>query len=357
MEEKTSKEKHSPKKKDWWKSRKNWMGISLLLAILLIVSIFSSGFNFNSSQKAEENILSFLSSIPDIENFEVVSIQEESDVYKVNLNLNGEAVEVFASKDGKLLFTTHVPLTEIEQVDVPDQPTDTGIPKTDKPVFEVFVSPYCPYGLQYEKGLLPVYDLLSEKADISIQLMRPTHMQEETSEILTELCIIEEYDNNAFFKYLNYVIYDEDAAICYNVYHGVNLQTNEQLITENHQDGVYFTECMQPIIDAAIEKAEIDSEVINTCLETKADQLYQDQSSYVSSIGASGSPTPKLNSADLTGDLRGRSPELIKQAVCSAFTDESRPSECDVVLSADTFTPGIGVASTSSVPTNANICG
>ena len=50
-----------------------------------------------------------------------------------------------------------------------DTSTSTTVPKSDKPLVELFVMAYCPYGTQAEKGLIPVIELLGDKIDASIK--------------------------------------------------------------------------------------------------------------------------------------------------------------------------------------------
>ncbi|RLE43976.1 hypothetical protein DRJ16_03100 [Candidatus Woesearchaeota archaeon] len=339
----------SPSKDYLNKARENpWIVSTIVLGLVLVIVLIVGGSNFGmtgnvvSSGDAGQNLVDFIKTQTG-KTAEIVSIEREDFLYSVIVKLDENEIPVHLTLDGKnLLNGGLVPLT----VDL--TPSDSGrqtpppadVPKSDKPIVEAFVSPYCPYGLQFEKGLILVYDLLKDKADISIKLMNPTHMQEEIPEIKKELCILEEYDKDIYFDYLRNIVYNNEAAVCYNEYHGINLQTNEQIDSENKRDGEYYIECMASFIDDAMKESGIDKNKIESCVAEKGQGLMDGSTSYVASQGdVSGSPTLKINGIKISS---GRSPDLIKQTICSAFNNV--PEECSQVLLESTFSPGIGAS-------------
>lgn len=340
-------------------SRKNpWMIATIVLGIILIILSISSLGNQNisssvaSESKVSENINSFLESqSPEGQgDAKIINIEKESGLYKITISYRGQELPLYTTLDGENLVQGVTPLqsaNEQENTNNPQNPQE-DIPKSEKPVLEAFVSPYCPYGLQYLKGLMPVYDLLEGKAEINVQYMGITHMQEEKPETKTRLCILEEYGKEKSYEYAKEIIYDETAQACYNIYHGVNLQTNEQINSENARSADYFNDCMEPIINSAMDKLNIDSEKIGNCINEKGDELYNDATQYAGSQGVGGSPTPIINGVQVPNNLRGRSPEAIKTAVCSAFAEGSKPEECSQTLQKESPSPGISPLSSTS---------
>ena len=87
-------------------------------------------------------------------------------------------------------------------------------PKSDKPVVELFVMSYCPYGLQMEKAYLPVMELLGKKAGMSIKFVSyAMHGEKELTENTRQYCIQKE-QTTKFVAYMNCFTAKGDAASC-----------------------------------------------------------------------------------------------------------------------------------------------
>ncbi len=337
-----------------------WIVISIILAIAVIVLVYlnyTGGVTGNVVSEAEikQKVINFAESRG--AEAEVTQINDQGSLYEVVLSMDGQQAPIYVTKDGEYLVPQSIPLT----AETGEQPAETTaeVPKSDNPVFKVFLSPYCPYGLQYMKGLIPAYNLLKDKADINMVHMGITHMAEEQEESMRQLCILNEYGKDEFIDYLSNVVYSEDGAECYNEYHGVNLQTGQAIDTENKGDGEYFTDCMSSVNKKAMSEAGLNEAKINQCIESNGEDYFkatqQEANIFVqeNNLQQFGSPTPSINNVRLTGQSQGRSPEEIKQVICSSYTEGNIPSECETELSTQTFSPGIGIveANTGNVPT------
>ena len=72
--------------------------------------------------------------------------------------------------------------------------------KVNKPKLEAFVVSYCPYGLQMQRVLVPVYEALGDAADITVRYIGQVvdgkvtsmHGDEEAQENLKQICLREE---------------------------------------------------------------------------------------------------------------------------------------------------------------------
>jgi len=321
------------------KIKKNpWILISAILGIAVLVLLylnFSGGITGNvvSETEAGQNVIDFGEAQG--VNLEVVSIVDKESFYEVGILVNGEESGVYVTKDGGYMIQPMAPLTGNAVSDTPNQQPLVDVVKSDKPVLEAIVTPYCPYGLQYMKGLLPVYELMKDKADISILSLGVTHMQNEELETQRQICINQEYSKDIMFNYIKELIYDKNTEVCYAEYHDNN--------GEYAKDVAYFDECMAPTISSVMKKLNIDESVINNCIQKDGEKLYDDAVNYARSKGASGSPSPFINDVKLSA---GRSPEAIKTALCSAFNNA--PEECSTILSEETPAPGITTGTSSS---------
>ena len=323
----TDKKKYDYKKVMKSLSKNYWAIATVILAALLLTILLTKGDcgSTISTNVVRDNVLSF------IENqggeIELGEIIDEGSFYQVMVE-GEQGGSIFVTKDGNFVIQPQVELTG--QVTAPTQeeqaPEPTEIPKSDKPLLEAVVTPYCPYGLQYMKGLLPVYELMKDKADISILSLGITHMQNEQLETQRQICIQEEYNKDKLFDYLNELIYNEISEKCYADYHS---DSSSQKV-EN------FDVCMAPAISSIMGRLDIDENKINTCMSAQGEELYNEAVSYSRSKGAGGSPSPFLNGVQL---LAGRSPEAIKTALCDSFNEA--PEECSTILSSETPAPGI----------------
>lgn len=308
------------------KVKKNhlWIGLAVIIVIIAVFLIFK--FNIGITGKVvAEDFVSYLNSISDSE-VTLIDFSKYGDtgLYLVLVEYGGQEIPIYVTKDGSYYTTI---LSPIEKQEEP-QPSQNSqnIPQSDKPVLEAFVSPFCPYGLQYMKGLVPVFELLKDRADINIRYIGITHMNLEKPETMRQLCILNEYNKEKLFDYLKNIIYDKDVEICYNDWHS----------GENKRDDAHFNECMDSIITKVFNKIGVDENKINNCIENKGEDYFNLEVEYSRSQNVRGSPTPKINGVKVSG----RSPELIKNAICNAFNE--KPEECSIELSSSTPSPGIG---------------
>ncbi len=360
-EEEPEKELHEEKifKKlfrNYWAVATIVLSVLLILLIVVLISGRITG-NVIKSDEAGQAVLDFANAQG--VQATLIDIKDFGSLYEVLIKVQGQIAPIYITKDGKNLVPSLVPLTGQA---INQQPSQTQqpqeIPKSDKPILEAFVSPYCPYGLQYIKALIPVYDLLKNKADINIRYLGVTHLPGvEESETTRQLCILNEYNKDKLFEYLGNLDYSEEGRECYNNYHGINIQTGEAIQTDYKGNKEHFIECINQVIIKIFNKIKIDKNKINNCMETKGEGYYNEALGYSHNQDNSnvrGSPTPKINGVILSGQLAGRSPELIKQAICSAFNEA--PNECSTELSEETPAPGISPETSISSGNSGKVC-
>jgi predicted DsbA family dithiol-disulfide isomerase len=299
-----------------------WVIISAVLFIaLIVVAVWPRQLSGNA---AGEKLVSFL-------NTEVVAgggvslkeVTKEGGLYRVIVIYQGQEIPVYTTLKGDYFIQGATPITTQRSVgtgNVVETPAE--VPKTDKPVAEAFVFSYCPYGLQFEKALAPVYDLLKNKADINIVAIGAMHGIHEETESLRQICIQKNYGKDKLWQYLNKFMADTKIGDCNN-----NMN------------------CSKPLVENIMKSLSIDISKINSCMANDAPALYDKDNQRASSLGISGSPDFVINGVDVSV---GRNPEAIKQAICNAFTDSSKPAECSQTLSTASASAWFGSDSSSS---------
>lgn len=296
----------------------SWKIVSVILAVILIISIFVpfSSIRNLSKQKASEKTLDFINNQLLVGTKATIdSIEDTGSLYKIKLNVADQAYDSYLTKDGQLLFPTAIDMTE--KTDTTQKKTEPeNIPKTDKPKIELFIMGFCPYGNRAEDTMLPVYNLLKDKVEWNIHYIvsvsgtqiNSLHGQPEVDEDEREACVLSESGIGAWWTFTTYV---------------------------NNKCGSDGS-CWK---DAAKE-AKLDSTKIETCVKSKGLSLMEAEAKATDAAGASGSPTLKINGVGSSSVYKYGDSDAYKEAICSAFN--TPPQECSETLtsSAQTSTGG-----------------
>ena len=96
-----------------------WMISTIVIALLLIISVFTHGFGIKSITGAtsfdiENQVKDYIEkNLVNPETKVVVSdLQEENGIYKVSIEVSGQKFDSYVSQDGKLLFPTVIDMTK-----------------------------------------------------------------------------------------------------------------------------------------------------------------------------------------------------------------------------------------------------
>jgi protein-disulfide isomerase len=300
--------------------------VSALLGtlILIIPQKNQKGGNF-LAEKAITQINKILA--PFGKTAQLISFQEESQGYKVNFKIDDKEYSVFMTKDGKYLFPTEANLMTQEepgtstqsQNNAQNQPSTQNPEKREKPDVKVFVMSYCPFGLQMEKAILPVWKLLKDKADFGIYFVDYImHGKKEMEENLRQYCIEKEQKE----KYLSYLE-------CF-----VKEGNSENCLTQAKIDKNKLKNC-QSSTDKEFKISENFTETGYPPFNVHKDLNEK--------YGVKGSPTLVIN--DKVIEVSERSPEKIKEVICNAFLNP--PKECQEKLSDEVLSPGFGMTTGS----------
>ncbi len=296
-----------------------------VFAIGIMAGLILEGYFYNdgkcmiaasiSQQQASEKALTYINSILQGQAAaKMVSMNESSGLYAMNVDVGGKRYNSFMTKDGKILFPSGINLETAAQA---ESSADESIPKSDKPKAELFVMSFCPYGVQAETQMKPVADLLGSKVDMKVRFIAQSgsdansvqslHGPAEAREDLRQLCIMKDYPE----KYWPYL--ENFNKNCYPVYR------NESALDT----------CWK----SSAASAGIDAVKIESCVNSDSLALIKADEQAASAYGVSGSPTLIINGATYNG---ARSSEGFKNAICSAFNN--LPAECNQEIGDSTQT-------------------
>jgi len=232
--------------------------------------------------------------------------------------------------------TAKNPSTETVAANNPAQAENTPAttaPKSDRPIVELFVMSYCPYGLQMEKAFLPAMELLKGKADLSIKFVSyAMHDLKEVAENTRQYCI-ETEQADKFIPYMECFTGKDDYKGCLAT---VGVNEGKMNTCVNATNKKYGT----------IDKYNDQKTWLNGRFPVYP--VHQDLND---KYGVQGSPTLIINGVESSA---GRTPEAVKQAICVAFNNQ--PGECQTTLDTAATSPGFGV-STGGNATAGAACG
>ena len=304
--------------KNSWKIAAVVLGVAVVVMLVLFLNGGITGGITGkaiSEKDAADKLISYLSTRAQGE-ITFVSSEDIGNLYMVTVSYMGEEIPVYVTKDGDYFVQGVIPMSE--ETSSPNAETQE-VPKSDKPKVEAFIFSYCPYGLQFEKALLPVYDLLKSKADINIVAIGAMHGEYEKQESLRQISVEQLYGKDKLFSYLKEFNSNTNVGSC------------------NGEDS-----CLNKYLPAIYSKLGIDKSKVENYMKTSAEKIYEEQGAKASELGISGSPTFVINGVEVQV---ARTADAVKIAVCSAFN--TQPSECSQSLSTASPSPGFG-ASTAS---------
>lgn len=237
--------------------------------------------------------------------------EEESGVYAIRIEVQGEEYTAYVSKDGKLLF--------LQGIEMPDevQVQKTGVTKQDKTKAQLFVMSYCPYGNQAEELMMDVVNLLDDKADIELHYV-----------------IYSNYGGGG----PNYCLDENDKYCSMHGIQELNQDIRELCIQKYQKDKLWdFIEevnvaCNYQNVDSCwgsvAQSVGVNVDMVKECEREEALALAEQELQLNKKYGISGSPQLIINEIEYTGL---RTAEAYKSAICEGFNNP--PEECSQVLS------------------------
>ncbi|MEK6936192.1 MAG: hypothetical protein AABW67_05370 [Nanoarchaeota archaeon] len=301
-----------------------WIVSSIILGIAVLVLlffVFKGGITGNVVKEdvVAENLIAFANAQG--ADATLVEVNDKGNFYEVVLSIGGQEAPIYVTKDGKYFTQALIPLTgsvvDNSNTDTNTQ-TQADVLKSDKPVVELYVFTYCPYGTQSEKGIIPAVNLLGNKIDFKIRQIGAMHGEYEKIEAQRQLCIEKNYPTK-FLDYVNDFVSSSEVGGC-------------------NGDAA----CVGPKIDVLYTKLGIDKAKIESCMKTNGATLYSAEEANSKTQGVSGSPTLIINGEKIQS---GRDSASYLATICSAFN--TAPAECSQTLSSDSPSPGFGSSTTT----------
>jgi len=330
--EKAAHVKESVKTNNLKNNTKFWQAASAVLAILLLISVFSNQ-TVSSSAGTNSKTLNQQDFSLKMKNFiqesltqnaaevSIENLTEENGLYKFAVLVNGNLAALsYATKDGEVLFPQALEVEKVKAAaaEAAKNPAANGaasteVTKSDKPVVQLFVMSQCPYGVQAENSMKPVLDALKDKISFELRFIANAdgkggfsslHGQAEVDEDLRQVCAAKYYPA----AYMDYVI-------CRNA----NIRSTDW--------------------QACATESKLDSAKIKTCSEgTEGKALLTENIKLADELNVGGSPTIKINSGAYNGQ---RTADAFLGGICAAFNNA--PAECSKAL-------GASAAQTAEVP-------
>jgi len=296
----------------------SWILITLMIAAFLIGygkmnngDTLFNGFGGKKAEETTQKAIDFISkNMLDGAEAVLVSVSEESGVYKFKMKIDEEEYDSYLTKDGKILFPSGITLVEPEEDTVTpegEKMTCEDINKTKEPVLEAFIVSECPFGVQMQRVLNEIVKDIPQIASyIKVEYMgaiegdkiTSMHGDEEAQENLRQICLREEQPNN-FWAYID----------CH--------------IKEGN-------------VDSCLQTAQVDINKLTSCLTDGNRGLAYAEKDFVNQnkYEVTGSPTLILDGVKVSEfDFGGRTAEAVKIMLCCAFQD--KPGFCDTVLSTE----------------------
>lgn len=263
----------------------------------------------------------------------VDNLKETNGVYQFDLNL-GEGAQKqkyisYITKDGQVVFTSGIRLADLDKAqgattqNAQGQAQTANVPKKSVPQVDLFVMSYCPFGLQIEKGILPVLETLKDKIQFNLKFVSYTmHGEKEIDENLKQYCIKKE-EPAKLNDYLKCFAQSGNSEEC-NSTAGINSGViNSCIALTDSKFGV---------------KAKFaDKSTWNNGQFPPFDVDKEDNTKY----NVQGSPTLVVNGTTVGAQ---RDPASLLTTICSAFSN--KPKECEVTLSKTQ--PNAGFESTAT---------
>jgi glutaredoxin len=288
--------------------------IAVIILLGLAALLYLTGNNL-SKDKAIQKAMDYINNIV-LQGQATATLLESkiiSGVYQFKLKIGEQEYTSYITKNGKLLFSAGI--------EVPDDVSakQAKAPQKDKPQALLFVMSFCPYGNQAEELMIPVVDLLKDKADIGLHYV-----------------IYENYNGGG----KNYCLDPENK---YCSMHGIQElnQDVRELCVQKYQSDKFWSfvkqvnaSCTSKNVDTcwegAASKTGIDIAEVKACQKNEAIGLLKQEVELNTKYSISGSPQLVINDTEFNGS---RSAEAFKSAICSGFN--TAPSECSTTLGTD----------------------
>jgi hypothetical protein len=302
----------------------------ILGAVFLVLVLASFGFSFQKKQtlkneaalkdKTEKFIKENM--VQPGTDFKIADFQRDGDLYRMTIEMGSKKIPAYVRADGtEFLQVNEIKEDAVAPASVAKEPeviSEVTV-KKDRPEVELFVMSYCPFGLQAEKGILPVVEKLGKKIDFKVEFVDYTlHGKPEFAENLNQYCI----GKNEPAKVNNFISCFAASG------------NSSKCINDLKINGAKISAC----VDETDKQFKLTENFVAS--GSSPFDVHKDLND---KYGVQGSPALVIN-GQLINSSRDAASYL--KTICAGFT--SQPAECQAVLSSDVPSPGFGIEAASS---------
>lgn len=304
------------------------LGIAIVIILLLVVGMQTMAGQdaIIPPQACAEKTLQYVNNnlVASGTSATLTSVSESRGIYEMKIGYQGQAMTIYTTRDCSSLFTSRIAMTTTTAGSGSDTAQPAAAPvKTDRPVVNLYVMAFCPYGTMAESAMRPVAALLGTKADIRVRYIttitgttvasvRSLHGTPEAQEDLRQICVLKN-NPDKFWAYI-----ESFNEACYPQY----------------LDAGKLETCWRNVTATV----GIDASAIETCATGEEGlSLLKADEALSNTNGASASPTLIINGQVYRGT---RTPDAYKQAICDRFV--TPPEECSTTLPPVTGTVATG---------------
>jgi hypothetical protein len=289
-----------------------WAVATVVLAIILIAVLIYSQTGKVSANAAAQKVVNLANSQG--ANATLLSVSNSGSFYEVVVEIQGQQIPVYVTKDGKYLVTNPIPMDAPSSNNQQTTATPDTVSKTDKPVVQLYVMSHCPYGVEAQKIFMPVLQLLGNKADIKLHFVDyAMHGKQEIDDNNIEYCLQKEQPKG-FIDFMSCFVNSEDSASC--------------LASTTGIDKTKLNSCISALdSDYNITKLYSDK---STWLSGQYPQ-YPVEAALNNQFQVQGSETFIVNGVHISPQNYRWDANKMKQIICDAFT--APPAECSQTIS------------------------
>ncbi len=234
---------------------------------------------------------------------------------------NGEIVGegyVYATNEHLILGTMFSLNEPINGVDNSGQTDSTIYTKSEKPVVDLFIMSFCPYGLQAVDAFDDAINLLANDTDTKLGYVIYSNYASNYGQPWEEYCLTEseEYCSMHGINELN----EDVRQMCIQRDQPDKLWPYMRLLVADYQAGTVGASTIEGKWKTYAEQVGVDVAAVEQCALEDAEELLAEQVAMTTAYGVSGSPTAIINGTKYSG---ARTSEAFKQAICSAFNEEA----------------------------------
>lgn len=337
MENRTMSSKADDQKKESSKDKKISAAIrnAILAAIFLALIggsyVYSNKNNTDQNQEAiKQKTEKFIKEnlVQPGTDIKITDFVKEKNLYKMTASVGKQTIISYVTLDGKNFFPQVIDIDKKSDAATAASgaaPAAEASVKKDVPDVELFVMSLCPYGVQAEKGILPVVQKLGSKINFSVKFVDYTlHGKKEFDENLNQYCIQKE-EPSKYNNYLACFAKEGDPAKC-----AASNSINASKIA------------------ACISDTDKQFKLTENFSASGQSSPFNIQKDLNDKYGVKGSPTLVVNGQALEA---GRDSAGLLKTICSGFANQ--PEECKATLSADTPSPGFGAGTAAAAGANA----